>query len=384
MADISKKILNLHVFTNILMKTIYLVDYLGTHGGMDYYLDAFKKALGDIPGWEVKFLSNFAEKEGEEPFFLNQYSHNIWKKAWSVYSNYGRLGKFINHHSNDVFIYLSHGNPIDIKFIKFISQAPNHIIDIHEAIALNMEGNPRLRHNFAMVYSQNVNAVISHSQRTEDFLDDYDFVGYRFRVPHFRYAIPKEYDITKVAEDIRNAIDPERKNVLFFGNLNESKGIDILMRAINQLDESVAAKYNFIIAGKDFDGAVDIVKINPGRKAHIFARHINDDELRFLFVNSDFLAMPYRKTSQSGILEMALYFKKPVIASSVEYFKQRLEDYPSFGVLAGKDDKSYAKALTNLADCDITGFYKNEDYERFEKHKEISAFREKFIKWLES
>jgi glycosyltransferase involved in cell wall biosynthesis len=41
---------------------------------------------------------------------------------------------------------------------------------------------------------------------------------------------------------------------LFFGNVNESKGIDILLKAFNILPASVAEKSNIIIAGKDFDG----------------------------------------------------------------------------------------------------------------------------------
>lgn len=121
---------------------------------------------------------------------------------------------------------------------------------------------------------------------------------------------------------------------MFFGNLNESKGVDILLQAFNLLSDENANKFNLIIAGKDFDGAIDRVKIKDNRSVRIFKRHISDDELRFFYNQVDFLCLPYRKTSQSGILEMAFYFKKPIIASDIPYFQQTLTTFPSFGILS--------------------------------------------------
>ena len=70
----------------------------------------------------------------------------------------------------------------------------------------------------------------------------------------------------------------------------------------------------------------------------VIDRHINDDELVYLYVHTDFILLPYKKSSQSGIFAMAAYFHKPMILSEIPYFKKMIEEYPSFGVVAGLSD----------------------------------------------
>ncbi len=365
------------------MTTIYLVDYLGIHCGMHYYLEAFKRVLFDIPGYEIKILSNYPDSDDIHPFFLNQYHGNKFKKGISLLRNIQRLGNFIKRHPDDVFIYLTYGNWIDSLFLKKIISTNKHIIDIHEAIAQDVDSNESLKQKFKSLYSKDIKTVISHSSRTDDFLNEYEYNGECLHVPHFKYVFPKDYNPDTLSEDIKNAPDKDHINLLFFGNLNESKGVDILMEAMNLLDDDVAKKLNVIIAGKDFDGAIYRVTPKAGRNIHIFPRHISDDELRYLYSSVDYLALPYRKTSQSGILEMAFYFKRPIIASDVAYFRKTLQEFPSFGVLSGNDAKKYAASLTEvISNHNKTLFYTDSDYSRYENRAEVSSFRKELTGWL--
>ncbi|MDE6559443.1 MAG: glycosyltransferase family 1 protein, partial [Muribaculaceae bacterium] len=217
------------------MNNIYIVDYLGIHCGMHYYLEAFKKVLGDLPECNIRILSNYSDTPAGQPFFLNQYKGKIANKGLALLRNISRLKKFVKHHSDDIFIYLTYGNAIDIPFMKVVAKAPRHIIDIHEAIAQNVDGNATLRRKFKNIYSDSIKTVISHSTRTDDFLKEYGFSGRVLRVPHFKYVFPKDFDRSNIAADIASAVDINRINLLFFGNLNESKGVDILGKAINLL-----------------------------------------------------------------------------------------------------------------------------------------------------
>ena len=109
-----------------------------------------------------------------------------------------------------------------------------------------------------------------------------------------------------------------------------TREFDILISAVNSLEPELRCKANVIIAGKDFDGTVH--RVQPSDKAafKIVLRHIEDDELVYLYEHTDYVALPYRKTSQSGILEMAFYFRKPILASDVPYFRRMLTEFPSF------------------------------------------------------
>ncbi|WP_297062968.1 glycosyltransferase [uncultured Duncaniella sp.] len=366
------------------MIQIYLVDYLGVHCGMHYYLEAFRNVLSDIPNTTVNILSNYPNRVDEIPFFINQYKGNKLIKGVALLKNLLRLKRFIKRYPNGIYIYLTYGNSIDLPFMRIVAQAHHHLIDIHEAIAQNVDANERLKHRFKHLYQNRIKAVISHSTRTNDFLKEYSYKSKRLSVPHFKYVFPKEYDATNISKDIFDATDKKRLNILFFGNLSESKGIDILLESVNLLENNIADKLNIIIAGKDFDGAVDRVVPKTGRSVKIIRRHITDDELRYLYQNVDYLSLPYRKTSQSGILEMAFYFKRPIIASDIPYFQQMLSQFPSFGVLAGNTAESYAKTLENtVREHRQSIYYTTSDYNKYENRSEIKLFISDFVKWLD-
>ncbi|MDE7462045.1 MAG: glycosyltransferase [Muribaculaceae bacterium] len=366
-------------------KKINIVDYLGAHCGMHYYLEAMKKVIAGAGDFDVNIMSNFSPTPSAPAFFKNQYQGSKLKKGLSLLTNLTRLKKYVARHPAEIYIYLTYGNHIDVPFINIISKAPFHLVDIHEVIAQNLDTNQGLKNKFRNQYASRIKSVISHSSRTDDFLREFGFSGSRLSVPHFRYVFPRQFDAAAIPEEIKNAPAKDKINLLFFGNLNENKGIDILMDAINRLDESTASKLNLIVAGKDFDGSVDRVPLKDHRIAHIFKRHISDDELRFLYQNADYLCLPYRKTSQSGILEMAFYFKKPIIASDLPYFRTTLEEFPSFGILTGIGAQEYADALKKVVeDHGKKDFYTEADYSSYENRKEIEDFKGDFNTFVNS
>lgn len=361
----------------------YLVDFIGEHCGMHYYLDAFKRILESIDGVKVGIVSNYSVDD-QPPILLNQYKGNKLNKMLAAGRNLWRLKRFIENHKDDHYIYLTYGNILDPYFLKIVSKAPHHCIDIHEALAQNEDSNVRLREQLAKVYCDNITDVISHSSRTDDYLMQFGFEGHRYEVPHFKYVFPRVYDLASIPLELRNAISKDRKNVLFFGNITREKGIDILLDAVNNLNDEDAEKINVIVAGKDIDGVYKRVRIRPDRSVSFFTRHISDDELRFLYDNVDYLALPYRKTSQSGILEMAFYFKKPIIASDIPYFRKMLTQFPSFGYLDGNSSKDFSYALHEILKRNPSDFFNEEDYAKYENRKEVEDFKQHFKTWLSS
>lgn len=362
---------------------IYLVDYIGVHCGMHYYSDAFSRVLSAIPGLDVSVLSNYAGENDNKPFFLHQYKGNKLRKICCLLWNYLMLFSFVLRNRKSCFIYLTYGNSIDLPFMYIVSLARKNIIDIHEAIAQNVDDNIGLKRRFRKIYSERITTVIVHSQRTNDLLDEYGYGGVRLFVPHFKYCFPKKYDIRRVGADIVSSVAEDKINILFFGNITYDKGVDILMSAVNMLEPELRSKANIIIAGKDFDGTV--YRVQPSDKAafRIILRHIGDDELVYLYEHTDYVALPYRKTSQSGILEMAFYFRKPILASNVPYFWRMLTEFPSFGILSGKDVPAYTATLASvIGHHPSAAYFTAEDYFRYTNRSEVDAFKEQFATWL--
>lgn len=362
---------------------IYLVDYIGMHCGMHYYNDAFCRVLSAIPGLDISVLSNYADKNTNKPFFLHQYKGCKLRKICCLLWNYLMLLGFVLRNRKSCFIYLTYGNSIDLPFMYIVSLAGKSIIDIHEAIAQNVDDNADLKRRFKKIYSERIKSVIVHSQRTNDLLDGYGYGGVRLFVPHFKYCFSKKYDIRRVGADIVSSVAEDKVNILFFGNITYDKGVDILISAVNMLEPKLRSKANIIIAGKDFDGTV--YRVHPLDKAafKIILRHIGDDELVYLYKHTDYVALPYRKTSQSGILEMAFYFRKPILASDVPYFNKMLTEFPSFGILSDKDVPKYAATLASvIGQHSSAAFFLDEDYFRYTNRIEIKVFKQQFDAWI--
>lgn len=360
---------------------VYLVDYIGVHCGMHYYLGAFKKVLESIPDTQVGIVSNYSDND-QPPNLLNHYRGSRLNKGLRLVRNLCRLSRFVKKHKKDKFIYLTYGNNLDLLFLKIICKAKHHCIDIHEAVAQNVDSNAGLKSKLSNLYRNKIKNVIYHSQRTDDFLREYGYKGVKYFVPHFKYIFHKDYEESNISEDIKEALSHDKINILFFGNITNEKGIDILLESINILSDEDASKINVIVAGKDFDGAYKRVKLKPNRNVHFFLRHISDEELRFLYSNVDFLSLPYRKTSQSGILEMAFYFKRPIIATDVPYFNKMLSEFPSFGKLSGSSSQEYALTLHETIKDKSPNYFNEDDYSRYENRKEIEIFKNEFVKWI--
>lgn len=357
------------------MNTIYIIDYLGNHCGMHYYNAAFREVL--LPCAPVRILSNYPDGECAS-FFRNQYKGGKFTKIRSLLVNLFRLRRFSRKHPEEVLIYLDYGNAIDLLYMWTLGKRSGVVIDIHEAIAQNVDSKEWLKRCFARLFHRRIKTVIAHSDRTERFLDTFGFTGMRFRVPHFRYSFARDLDETAIDTTVRDAVATNKKKVLFFGNLNENKGIDRLMEAFNGLKPETASGLALIIAGKDNDGSVHRIAPKEDREWHFLIRHISDDELIFLYQNADYIALPYRKTSQSGILEMAFYFRKPVLVSDLPYFRSTLEEFPSFGRLS--DD---FQALLASLPSDSNNYFASADVDRYENRKEVKLFLESFTLWLE-
>ena len=92
------------------------------------------------------------------------------------------------------------------------------------------------------------------------------------------------------------------------------------------------------------------------------------------------MALPYRKTSQSGILEMAFYFRKPILASDVPYFRRMLTEFPSFGILSGKDVPKHIASVIGLHSS--ADYFTDKDYFRYTNRSEIEAFKKQFAIWI--
>lgn len=132
-------------------------------------------------------------------------------------------------------------------------------------------------------------------------------------------------------------LNPSKKTLLFFGIIRDYKGLDLLIDAFAQLDES----YQLVIAGEvygSFDKYEQQIAANPLKEhIHLFNRYISDDEVTLFFSAADVCVLPYKSATQSGITSISNHFLVPLIATDVGGLKETIEDGKT-GLIASRPE----------------------------------------------
>ncbi len=104
--------------------------------------------------------------------------------------------------------------------------------------------------------------------------------------------------------------------VLLFGVLRPDKGLNDLLAAASE-----APRWQVLVAGKE-DGALQAARAGLGRPELAGRVTIREgfhaiDEVAGFFAAADLVALPYHRVSQSGVLQLAYGFGRPVVAYPV-------------------------------------------------------------------
>lgn len=352
--------------------TIAIFDILGIHCGMHYYDIAFSKILRER-GYNPKIYSNFKEYGSDKIFFPNFYTCNKFVALLLFVYAYIKFLVFVLFSHNIKIVYLAYGELYELPFIIIAGLSRMVYIDVHEIHALKYEDTSKIARMFEYLYRNNVYHVIYHSERTYNILKNgkTDMLY----VPHFKYVFKKEYEVSNLSYDVMTCFQSKCRKFLFFGNLSIVKGIDTIMKVFNNLKKE-NGNWELAVAGKNVEN-IDFSTFHD-KRIKILNRHINDDELVYLYANADYILLPYKKSSQSGIFAMAAYFHKPMILSDIPYFRDMIKKYPSFGIV--RNVSSFENIVRQTIHDGIKqDFYAQEDCYRFEMKQEIDSFVEKFM-----
>jgi glycosyltransferase involved in cell wall biosynthesis len=115
----------------------------------------------------------------------------------------------------------------------------------------------------------------------------------------------------------------EERVILFFGYIRAYKGLMILIEALNEFRkwQSDFEKLKLLIVGEPYE---DMSKYNNridelrlGSKIQIISDYVPNDLVALYFSAADVVVLPYISATQSGIVQIAYNFNKPVIVTDV-------------------------------------------------------------------
>lgn len=149
-------------------------------------------------------------------------------------------------------------------------------------------------------------------------------------IPHGNYlGLVGELPPRQEARD-RLGLPAEGRVLLFFGQIKEVKGLDVLIRAMPKL-LAAHPDTTLLVAGKvwkdDFgryEKQISALGIADNCALHI--RYIPDYEVPYYYAAADAVVLPYRKIYQSGVLLMAMSYGRPVVVSDIEGMTEVITD----------------------------------------------------------
>jgi glycosyltransferase involved in cell wall biosynthesis len=172
-------------------------------------------------------------------------------------------------------------------------------------------------------------------------------------------------------KDARQQLGLDEKDfvLVFLGVIEEYKGIDVAMQAMDELDDNTI---KLVVAGRldrnTAYGANVHEMAAKNKNIILFDKFIPDDEVQVYFKAADYSIYPYRRTGNSGPLYITLAFGTPTIIRGAGGTPEVVELNPKVAILIGQPEKS--EILLAIRKARST---KIED-------KEFNIFREK-LSW---
>ncbi len=120
---------------------------------------------------------------------------------------------------------------------------------------------------------------------------------------------------------VKKAPRPGVVNLLFFGTIRPYKGLEDLLEVFNGLDAKEVSGLWLTVVGETWEGCTEparLIATSPHRDRITFVNdYVPDEVVGAAFAHADVVVLPYRRSSSSGPLHVAMDWGLPVIVTRV-------------------------------------------------------------------
>ena len=158
---------------------------------------------------------------------------------------------------------------------------------------------------------------------------------------------------TEMAISQSRSVEPrspaDADHLLFFGVLRPNKGVETLLRALDDL-----RTVDLTIAGPPADEAYHrlikrLVGEQPDGRVFLVDHFISEEDVASLFRRSDLLVLPYRSfDAQSSVLHLAMTYRLPVVVTDVGALGETVRQFGIGEVVSPGDAAQLASAIRDM------------------------------------
>lgn len=191
-------------------------------------------------------------------------------------------------------------------------------------------------------------AYITHSHMDADDLRSIISDPVCTTTVHPTYNAFKLRNITASEAYKELGIAPGKKLLLFFGFVREYKGLKHIINAMPKITDFDQNIQLLIVGefGNDKEEYMSLIKNNNiEANTTVVSGYVPDKEIEKYFAASDIVVLPYESATQSGIVQIAYGFDKPVIATRVGGLPDVVIDGKTGFLVEPKDPDALADAV---------------------------------------
>jgi glycosyltransferase involved in cell wall biosynthesis len=242
------------------------------------------------------------------------------------------------------------GLPLDLWFMRFCGWRGSKIVlTVHDL--LPHDSGDEHRAKFDKLYRR-VDAIICHSDSVRVRL------ATEFSVPEEKVSViahgPFFYDLPadNCEENLRSfAFEPGNALVLWQGIIFPYKGIDVLLRAWQQVEAKLGDTC-LMIAGTGAPEMLQEIRAQVEtlglKQVRLYFRFVGSEELVALYRAADVVVYPFHAITTSGSLATGLALGKTIVASDLPVIRELLTDRENALLVAPHDPDALAGALMEL------------------------------------
>ncbi len=321
-----------------------IVDPVGKKAGLDCYNDSLAKVLNSENSI-VKVYSNYSSKYSTSIFDFS-FGRSILFIPKLILS-YRKTIKILKEERFDsVIIHLFKATKIDLWFLKKLkTEKIKCVCILHDIENLVSEraSNGILQNCLGLVDNIIVHNLFSKKELLRlipDLKERVEIVGHGdfLDLPS---GVSKWEAIQKLG------LTSIKRKVLFFGMIKPSKGLDVLLKAMQGVDAEL------IIAGRmrkhsfsEYSKLIQPLKVK--NKIILDINYITNEKRDLYFKVADIIVLPYRKIYQSGVLIMALSYKIPAVTSDLPPILEFVEDADCVHLFRDGDHEDLAVQINDL------------------------------------
>ncbi len=204
---------------------------------------------------------------------------------------------------------------------------------------------------FTTYFLKPIDAFITMSEKVLSDLRMFESRKPALYIPHPLYDNFGE-SVDRVIARETLSIGLSDKIILFFGFIRKYKGLDILLDAM-QILQNKDAGIKLMIAGefygdrKPYDE--QIIRLGIEKSLILKTSFIPDSDVKNYFCASDLVVQPYRNATQSGVTPLAYHFEVPMVVTNVGGLPTMVPDN-KVGLIAEPNAQSLANKILEYFD----------------------------------